>query len=142
MNVEQILDVLRALLADRPVEVYEIPIGETVVVVPPDSVHPAVRALIDQFSLTHLSTITGHDTGQEIELLYHFWDGQGLTLRTQLPRDHAVIHTLIDLIPGAAFYEREVTEMLDVVFEWHPMTDRLILPDDWHGDPPLRKGDG
>ena len=62
-----------------------------------------------------------------------------MTLRTVLPRQSPVIPTLIDLIPGAAFYEREVVEMLDVVFEWHPVSGFLVLPDGWYGEAPLRK---
>jgi NADH:ubiquinone oxidoreductase subunit C len=46
---------------------------------------------------------------------------------------------VIDLIPGAVFYEREIVEMLDVVFEWHPVSGFLVLPDDWYGEAPLRK---
>jgi len=63
-----------------------------------------------------------------IELLYHFWDGGGLTLRTSLPREEPHIATLTDLIPGAAFYEREVSEMLGVTFDGHPDLRALLLP--------------
>ena len=51
------------------------------------------------------------------------------------------IRTVIDLIPGATFYEREIVEMLDVVFEWHPVSGLLVLPDGWYGEAPLRKKD-
>ena len=96
--------------------------------------------LVESFDLRHLSTITGQDTGSEIELLYHFWDGEGLTFRTSLPREDPHIVTLIDLIPGAAFYEREVSEMLGVTFDGQPDLRSLLLPDDWDEEPPMIKG--
>ena len=139
MNVELVLQVLHEHFPTDPLEPRTVPMNETIVTLTPENLRPAVQTLIERFDLRHLSTITGIDTGTEIELLYHFWDGQGLTLRTVLPREGARIVTLIDLIPGAAFYEREVSEMLQVLFEGHPTPDPLLLPDDWEGEPPLRK---
>ena len=80
--------------------------------------------------------------GNEIVLLYHLWHGRGLTLRAVLPRDGAHIATLTDLIPGAALYEREVSEMLGVTFDNHPDPGTLLLPDNWDGEPPLRQQRG
>jgi NADH-quinone oxidoreductase subunit C len=97
--------------------------------------------LIERFDLRHLSTITGQDSGHEIELLYHFWSGQGLTLRVALAREGSTVASVTDLIPGAAFYEREVSEMLGVAFDGHPGLHPLLLPEDWRGRPPLRQRD-
>ena len=94
---------------------------------------------MEQFDFRHLSTITGDDTGEGVCVLYHFWHNYGITLRTILPYDDLHIATLTDLIPGAAFYEREVFEMLGVTFDGHPNPERLFLPDDWDGGYPLRR---
>ena len=139
MNVDLILEALREGFPTDPLEPQTMPIDETIVTLTPENLRPAVQMLITRFGLRHLSTITGIDTGDEIDLLYHFWNRQGLTLRTSLPREDARIATLTDLIPGAAFYEREVAEMLGVVFEGHTGLDTLLLPDDWDSGPPLRK---
>jgi NADH-quinone oxidoreductase subunit C len=139
MNVDLVLQVLHERFPTDPLEPRTVPTDETIVTLTPENLRPAVQTLIERFDLRHLSTITGIDTGDEIELLYHFWDGQGLTLRTSLPREHPHTVTLIDLIPGAAFYEREVSEMLHVLFDGHPTPDPFLLPDDWEGEPPLRK---
>ena len=105
MNERSVLNVLRNVLDETStLQVRKIPIDETVVTVSPDGIHTAVQALIEQCNTCHLSTITGQDTGEAIQLLYHFWDGHGLTLCTSLPRENARIDTLTDLIPGAAFY--------------------------------------
>ena len=138
MNVELILRAVREAFPTDTIEVRSVPLAETFVALPPKCIHPVVRLLVERFNLRHLSTITGQDTGSEIELLYHFWDCEGLTLRTSLPLEPARIATLTDLIPGAAFYEREVSEMLRVSFDGHPDPRALLMPDDWDGEPPLR----
>ena len=139
MNVELVLKVLHEHFPTDPLDPRTVPVNETIVTLTPENLRPAVQTLVERFDLRHLSTITGIDTGDEIELLYHFWDEQGLTLHTSLPRENPHIVTLIDLIPGAAFYEREVSEMLHVLFDGHPTPDHFLLPDDWDGAPPLRK---
>jgi NADH:ubiquinone oxidoreductase subunit C len=142
MNVELVLEALRETFPTETLEPRAVPVDETFIPLPPGCVHPAVRILIERFGLRHLSTITGEDTGSEIVLLYHLWHGRGLTLHVVLPRDGAHIATLTDLIPGAAFYEREVSEMLGVTFDGHPDPSTLLLPDNWDGEPPLRQQRG
>lgn len=139
MRLEAILEALRETFPTEEVEAQPVPIDETFVTLPPDCIHQAVRLLVERFDLRHLSVITSLDTGSEIELLYHFWDGRGLTLRTSLPRQEPRITSLTDLIPGADFYEREVAEMLGLDFDGLPDPRPLLLPDDWDGEPPLRR---
>ena len=115
------------------------PLEETVFTFPPEHLIPAARILVERFNVLHLSTITGDDNGEGLALLYHFWAGTGITLRALLPYDALQLPTLTDLIPGAAFYEREVAELLGVTFEGHPNPKPLLMPDDWEGEHLLRK---
>ena len=70
-----------------------------------EELHDVVEALVNRFDIKHLSTITGVDTGQEIELLYHFWDHDVcFTVKITLPRDEPRIKTLTDIVPGALLY--------------------------------------
>lgn len=139
MNVDQVLHALREYCPPDRMAVRTAPIDETYVTLPAVHLRTAVRLLVERFRVTHLSTISGQDRDGEIELLYHFWDRHGLTLRVVVPRARAQVDTLIDLIPGAAFYEREIAEMLHVAFIGHPDPAPLLLPDDWGGEPPLRR---
>ena len=139
MHMEAVLRALQETFPTETIEARPVPVGEIFVALPSECIRPAAQVLVEHFDLRHLSAITGQDTGNEIELLYHFWDGQGLTLRTSLPRDEPHILTLVDLIPGAAFYEREVSEMLAVTFDGHPDLRSLLLPDDWDSEAPLIK---
>lgn len=102
----------------------------------------ALERLINELKITHLSTITGTDLGQEIELLYHlsYKGSTEVTIGFKIPKDNSAVHTITDLIPGAVLYEREVHEVLGVDFEGHPNLQPLILPEQWpHGVYPLRK---
>jgi len=102
----------------------------------------AVSFLSRELNVKHLSTITGVDLGEEIELIYHFaYEGSiEISLRLSVPKDNPKIASIVDLVPGATLYEREVHDLLGVVFEGHPDLSRLILPEEWpEGLYPLRK---
>lgn len=139
MNIPRILELLQEVLPAARLEMQTVPIDEHFISLPPKALHAAVRALLERSDIYHLSTITGQDLDGQIELLYHFWEGGGLTLRTSLPRERTCVGTITDLIPGASFYEREIAEMLGVTFLGHPYLQPLLLPEDWEGDPPLRR---
>jgi len=137
MDMHVVTEALRQRFPGRDVQAQTAPIADTFITLPSACVHEAVVLLMERFDVHHLSTITGQDTGDTIELLYHFWHEGGLTLRTRLPREAPRIATLTDIIPGAAFYEREIWEMLGVEFEGHPDLSLFLLPEDWDGAPPL-----
>jgi NADH-quinone oxidoreductase subunit C len=62
------------------------------------------------------------------------------SLKVEVPVKQPVLPTITSIIPGAILYEREVHELLGVVFSGHPNLSPLILPEDWpDGVYPLRK---
>lgn len=91
--------------------------------------------------ITHISTITGVDTGNVVEVIYHFDCRPAmLNLKIPLPKDDLKVPTITGVFPGAILYERDLMEMLGVKVEGHPDPRRLFLPDDWpEGVYPLRK---
>jgi Ni,Fe-hydrogenase III component G len=100
----------------------------------------ALTALRDN-DLKHLTTITGVDRGEVIEIIYHIHCGEALlNLKLALPKTDLEIETITDIFPGAILYERELMEMLGVQVKGHPDPRRLFLSDDWPiGKFPLRK---
>lgn len=138
MQIDALIGALEEACPGHTFEAQTLPLDETILAVPPDCLLQVVTILVDRFGVHHLSTITGQGLDSEIELLYHFLHGRGLTLRVRLPDEDPVIESVTDRIPGATFYEREVAEMLGVVFEGHPDPRPLLLPDDWDEEPPLR----
>jgi Ni,Fe-hydrogenase III large subunit/NADH:ubiquinone oxidoreductase subunit C len=101
----------------------------------------AISILLERFASTTISTITGIDLGEDIELNYHLWCGNAeVTVKTRLPKTKPQVETVTDIMPGASLYEREVFELLGVRFLGHPDLRRLLLPDSWpEGQYPLRK---
>ena len=138
---EEIVDFIREKLGGNALE-SKIPRPRRVyILVKPGFHRDAISALLERFPSTIISTITGVDFRDEIELNYHLWCGKAeVTIRTRVPRLKPEIKTIVDIIPGAALYEREVFDLLGVKFLDHPDLKRLILPESWpEGQYPLRK---
>ena len=101
-----------------------------------------LRYAKDELGFDHISTITGRDLGEELELIYHiaYQNAIELSIKTKIPKENPRITTIIDLYPSAGIYEREVHDLLGVVFEGNPDLSPLLLPDNWpKGVYPLRK---
>jgi Ni,Fe-hydrogenase III component G len=104
---------------------------------------PLVAQTLRQAHWGFLTAITGLDDikTNELEVLYHFVDGAAnVNLRVRLPREKASIPSVCGSLPGATFFERELSEMFGITVVGTPNPDRLFLPDQWPTDsPPLRK---
>ncbi len=59
-------------------------------------------------------------------------------VRVQVPGSDPRLPTIWDLYAGADFYEREVFDLMGIVFDGHPDMTRIMMPEDWEGHP-LRK---
>ena len=64
--------------------------------------------------------------------------GQGVLLKTLIPRDQATLPSATTVYRGANWHERETFEMFGVEFSGHPDLKPLLLPDGFEGHP-LRK---
>ena len=64
-----------------------------------------------------------------------------LIINVAVPDEDLKIPSICEIYPGANFYEREVFDMFGIVFENHPELTRILMPDDWTGNP-LRKDYG
>jgi len=107
-----------------------------------ESFKEVLPRLLSDVKLDHLMTITGVDLGQDIELLYHFTRGgkTAVTIGLKVSKENPIVKSIVDLVPAAVLYEREIHEVLGVNFDGHPGMMPLILPEDWpEGVYPLRK---
>lgn len=112
--------------------------------VKPGDHRKVIQWMKDNWDLLHVTTITGLDKGDTFEINYHLYKYEGYrthpTVKTEIASKKPKIETIVDILPSANFYEREVHDLLGIVFENHPNLVRLILPDDWpEGVYPLRK---
>jgi NADH-quinone oxidoreductase subunit C len=120
----------------------EIPRARRIFVkVKPGAHKKAVQYMKDNWGLYHLSTITGVDLGDNLEVIFHFFaKNVAVNLRAEVPRNKPRIDTITDLIPGSNLYEREVHDLFGIEFKGHPNLEKLELSDDWpKGVYPLRK---
>ena len=88
-------------------------------------------------------TASGLDGPQKFEILYHWaFDARGLvvTVRTCIDRDRPEIASIMTACPAAEWIEREMWELLGIIFHGHPDLRHLLLQDDWPaGRFPLRR---
>jgi NADH-quinone oxidoreductase subunit C len=64
--------------------------------------------------------------------------GRRVRIRAQVPAEDPVLPTLFPLWPGSDALEREVFDLMGIVFDGHPDLTRILMPEDWEGHP-LRK---
>ncbi len=112
----------------------------------PDGLIATIQAVID-IDYPHLAVISGVDTGDAVELLYHMQVFHGIpkaevniTITVPVPKTNLVIPTISHLIPGAVYTEREKQEMIGVTVAGIPDPRGLFLPADFpKGIYPWRK---
>jgi Ni,Fe-hydrogenase III large subunit/NADH:ubiquinone oxidoreductase subunit C len=137
---ETAVELLKNNLADAIVELRVPRPRKAYILLKPERHRDAISLLLKEIEDSMLSTISGVDLETEIELNYHMACEGTVTLKNRVSRKKPVTKTITDILPGANLYEREVFDLLGVVFEGHPSLERLLLPDVWpQGNYPLRR---
>jgi len=88
-----------------------------------------------------LNNETGVDYKDRIEVVYHLFSYQhrhGCELKVKLPRENPSVATVEQIWRAANWMEREIYDLLGVMFEGHSDMRRILMPEDWLGHP-LRK---
>lgn len=114
--------------------------NDTTLAIPPDRIADVIKLLEEDKNDIHLSTITAQQREKhpdEIEVMYHFYLKVGFSLLTSILCKDPQLPSIVSIIPGADFYEREVAEMFGVKFIGRSETPRLLLPEDWDQGPPF-----
>ncbi len=111
--------------------------------VEPSKIVDAVRILVQNLGVRHLSTITGLDLDDKVEIDYQFsYADRIITVKTLVPKTHCAVESCTSVLPGVILYEMEVHDMFGVAFNGNPWMDRkLLLPDNYPSGlpPPLLK---
>ncbi len=114
--------------------------GEATLTLPPRALRDAVQLMLQTTPIQHLTTIMiQKDPESDGALIaqYHFWQGVGISFLLKLSQDNPQLPSIVDLVPGSDFYEREAAEMFGIHFTHRDTTPPLLLPDDWEGRPPM-----
>jgi NADH-quinone oxidoreductase subunit C len=91
--------------------------------------------------MSDLTCVDMHPREPRFEVIYHLLSHskkERIRLKVQLPADDPVLESIVPVWPTANFFEREVFDLFGVRFLGHPNLKRIMMPDDWKGNP-LRK---
>jgi len=136
---EEIVNELKSIFGEKILE-YKTQKRRIFIKVPPASYKDVVKYLVVSKGIYHLETITGTELKDAIEIMAHLGLDTSISVRTAIGKENPKIASIYDLIPGAEFYEREIYELLGVIFEGNPNLARFVLSDDWPENVhPLRK---
>ena len=137
---------LRAALPNALQSVVEYA-GETTLVVDPNTVVDVVRYLRDTQGLLYnfLSDISSVDYYPDYSqrpgrfgVAYHLYSliyNRRIRVKVYLDEDAPEVDTMTTLWPAANFLEREIYDLMGITFRGHPNMRRLLLADDWNGNP-------
>lgn len=94
------------------------------------------RYLHSEHGFDFVSTITGLDSGENLEFIYHINNSDGILVNVKVfaPKSDPVIKSTLEIYPGAIFYERELEGMLGAKVDGLPEGRHYPLPDDWPQD--------
>ncbi|MEM1583298.1 MAG: NADH-quinone oxidoreductase subunit C [Nitrososphaerota archaeon] len=123
------------------------------VIVKKEALVEVARYLKDRHGFDHVKGVTGVDLsrlkeggGPFIEVIYHLGSlgdqelaDSILNLSVKLDLEKPMVSSLFSIWPSVEYHEREVYDMLGVIFEGHPDLKRILLPEYWMDIPPLRK---
>ena len=91
--------------------------------------------------LMNLSSVDAFKGQTVIRVVYHLYSYRkrhGFILKVELDRAAPTVSSVESVWKAADWLEREQFDLMGVKFEGHPDLRRIMLPDDWVGNP-LRK---
>jgi NADH-quinone oxidoreductase subunit C/D len=102
-----------------------------------------VRAVRDELGFDYLSMVTAVDHYPEdlMEMVYQLYrttGGPGILFKVKLSRNDPHVPSLCGIYAGAELQEREIFDLLGVIFDDHPDLRRILMWEGFAGHP-LRK---
>lgn len=94
--------------------------------------------LIDLFSVDYLHW---EEKATRFEVTYNLFSlakNHRLFVKTEVPETDAELDSVTSVWPAADWYEREVWDMMGIVFKGHPNLKRILMYESFQGHP-LRK---
>jgi NADH-quinone oxidoreductase subunit C len=121
--------------------------GELTVSVPREKISAFLKYLHDDAVLNfdHITDLTSVDFPNEqprFEVVYQLYSiekNHRIRVKARVPEDDCTIDSAVSIWQGANFLEREVYDMMGIVFNNHPDLRRILMTEDYNEGYPLRK---
>ncbi|MCW4030315.1 MAG: NADH-quinone oxidoreductase subunit C [Candidatus Bathyarchaeota archaeon] len=103
--------------------------------------YDVLKAMIAADEKAGITAITGLDFGATMGVYYHVHTSKPfITIKAEIPKANPKIKSIVDIHPGAAFHELEVTDLFGITFEGNEFNGHFVLSENWpDGVYPLRK---
>ncbi|MBK9748732.1 MAG: NADH-quinone oxidoreductase subunit C [Chloroflexi bacterium] len=151
MQIPKALDPVEAVKGAFPEAVLDVVQfrDETTLVIHPKSIVNVCRYLRDTNGLIYnfMSDISSVDYYPDYNrpgrfgVCYHLLSmlyNRRLRVKVYLPEDEPVVPTVTGVWQVANWLEREIYDMMGIIFDGHPDLRRVLLPEDWDGHPARR----
>jgi NADH-quinone oxidoreductase subunit C len=144
MTVQEIFDILKIQFGDSVLEVKPDAVADPFIVLTPAGLPGICKFLRDDTRLLfdYMMCQSGVDYNNgTLGSIYHLSSmklGHKVVLRVVVPKENAVVPSVVSLWAAANWMERETYDLVGIVYEGHPDLRRILLPYDWEGHP-LRK---
>ncbi|MBN8634408.1 MAG: NADH-quinone oxidoreductase subunit C [Anaerolineae bacterium] len=151
MQIPKALDPVEAVKGAFPEAVLDVVQfrDETTLVIHPKEIVNVCRYLRDTNGLIYnfMSDISSVDYYPDYNrpgrfgVCYHLLSmlyNRRLRVKVFLPEDDPVVPTVTGVWQVANWLEREIYDMMGIIFEGHPDLRRVLLPEDWDGHPARR----
>ncbi|MBK8033833.1 MAG: NADH-quinone oxidoreductase subunit C [Chloroflexi bacterium] len=151
MQIPKALDPVEAVKGAFPEAVLDVVQfrDETTLVIHPKEIVNVCRYLRDTNGLIYnfMSDISSVDYYPDYNrpgrfgVCYHLLSmlyNRRLRVKVYLPEDEPVVPTVTGVWQVANWLEREIYDMMGIIFDGHPDLRRVLLPEDWDGHPARR----
>jgi NADH-quinone oxidoreductase subunit C len=120
--------------------------NELTVYIPKASIREACALLRDNPAcpfnlLSDITCVDWYPSQPRFEVVYHLYSiskKERVRLKVKLDSESPVLDSVTSVWRGANYFEREVFDLFGVRFSGHPYLRRILMPEDWEGNP-LRK---
>lgn len=143
MQAKEIFDILKKEFGESILELTELPLSDSFIVISPEKAFDIFRFLRDdsRTEFDYFMCLSGVDCGENLGLVYHLNSMKLLhkiTVKLFVPKSDPVVDSAERIWRSADWHEREAYDMFGVRFEGHHNLIRILCPYDWEGFP-LRK---
>ena len=144
MSIQEIAEKLKTKFGQAVLEMKTEGVLDPYIKISPSDIREVASYLRDdhELSFDFLMCLSGVDYGKgTLGVVYHLFSmtkRHKITMKVEVPVDHAEVPSVESLWPAANWHEREAYDMFGILFTGHSDLRRILLPDDWEGYP-LRK---